>query len=66
MAHHTMMKPRPKKPARPVPRAALQRVYDMACETYSGGEDEHGCSTGPASDVIEALEKVRKHFQLRK
>lgn len=53
---------------RPMPKTALQRVYDAA---FSAADfDRYGEACGYLQDedatLREALEKVRKHFGLKK
>ena len=49
--------------------AALQQVYDMACEMSHSNSyaevDEDGEDLGTDPDVLAALDRVRRHFNLR-
>lgn len=63
------MKSVPTRYDRPIPRKALQQVYDMACEmshasTYAVGDDT-GNITGTDPDVLAALAAVKRHFNLK-
>ena len=54
---------------RPVPRKALQMVYDMACEMSHSNEyadvDADGEYAGIDPDVLAALAAVKRHFGLK-
>jgi hypothetical protein len=54
---------------RPVPRKALQQVYDMACEMSRCNAyaevDSNNEVVGVDPEVLAALDTVKRHFSLR-